>query len=228
MSVLTERRAGMLSRAYTILVYSPPATKEMQTWINSSETKRYQIRCEYITCCILHAIQSRARWYATVPLREKWRSHYWTDHLSGRLCVRSASHDLRQSIVKWTKQAGIIVYRSCTPIQSPGVLKKRVSDQTQFRSSEEESTRSSSAIACTRGEPKVPWRWIARSYVGREKDTIPSQGRNTHTVGCLLYRRTLSGFRVAERKHFSSLPPPPSRRRASRSILRRKAPCFQN
>lgn len=54
------------------------------------------------------------------------------------------------------------------------------------------------------------------------------EGRNTHPIGRLLYRRTLSGFRVAERKHFSSLPPPPSRR-ASRSISRRKAPpCFQN
>lgn len=103
MSVLTERRRNVIGSTYMILVYSPPATKEMQTWINSGETERYQIRCEHITCCILHVIQSRARWYATVPLREKRRSHYWTDHLSGRLCVRSASHDLRQSIVKWAK-----------------------------------------------------------------------------------------------------------------------------
>lgn len=161
-------------------------------------------------------------------LSEKWRSHYWTDHLSGRLCVRSASHDLRQSIVKWTKQAGIIVYRSCTPIQSPGVLKRRVSDQTQFRSSEEESRRSSSAIAYSR-RAESTMAMNRTKLRGTRKRYDPLQGRNTHTVGRLLYRRTLSGFRVAERKHFSSLPPPSSRLRTSRSISRRKAPpCFQN
>lgn len=106
--------------------------------------------------------------------------------------------------------------------------KERVPDQTQFPSSEEEehtklfryclhSRRAESTMAMNRTKLR-----------GMRKRYDPLQGRNTHTVGCLLYRRTLSGFRVAERKHFSSLPPPPSRRRASRLISRRKAPCFQN
>lgn len=78
----------------------------------------------HITCCILHVIQSRARWYATVPLREKRRSHYWADHLPGRLCVRSAS--LRQLIIKLTKQAGL----SCTRYQFSLQMRLNAQDRT--------------------------------------------------------------------------------------------------
>lgn len=145
----------------------------MQTWINSDGTERYQIRYEYITCCILHTIQSYAQWYATMPLIESVHTIGWITCLED--CVRSASHDLRQSIVKWTKQAGIIVYRSCTDSISRCTQKDSIRPDSRSVSFIQREEYEALPLSLTREGRKVPWRWIARNYVGREKDAALSR-----------------------------------------------------
>jgi len=154
----------------------------------------------YITCCILHVIQSRARWYATVPLREKQRSHYWADHLPGRLCVRSAS--LHQSIVKRTKQPGLS--HTDTDSVSRCAWMHRIWTRFHFNGKATEITRivhSRKAEVC---------QWIAQNYMRKRYGPFARiEILQSRTVGCLLYKKILSGFRplIAERKHFPSLSP---------------------
>lgn len=170
MSVLTERRRNVIGSTYMILVYSPPATKEMQTWINSGETERYQIRCEHITCCILHVIQSRARWYATVPLREKRRVRTigritcLEDYACALLVTISAN---RSSNGQSKQGLSCIVHVHRFNLQ----VRSKAEDQTRLSFVHPKRR----ALPLTRGGREVPWRWIARKYVGREKDTVPSK-----------------------------------------------------
>lgn len=128
-----------------------------------------------------------------MPLREKRRSHYWADHLPGRLCVRSVS--LRQSIIKRIKQAGL----SYTTTDSVSMLECIGSHWTRFHF--EESRRDYPYCSL-----KKDGGIVTMNCTELREEKIRSLP-DTRTVGCLPYRRTLSGFRAAECKHFSSLPP---------------------
>lgn len=114
-------------------------------------------------------------------------------------------------------------YHVSLPIQSPDALECIGSRWARFY-----SRRAIRIIRIVHSRKAKMAMNFTQSYM--RKRYGPFQSRDTRVVGCLLYRRTLSGFRVAEHKHFSSLlPPSVTSRHASRSISHRKAsPCFQN
>jgi len=140
-------------------------------------------------------------------------------HTIGQItCLEGYACALLVSVNRSSNEQSKRDYRVPLPIQSSDALERIESQWTRFHF---RRTTEITRIVHSR-KAEIPCRWIARSY-GEEKIRTLFQSRDTRTVGCLPYRRTLSGFRVAERKHFSSLlPPSVTSRRASRSISRRK------
>jgi len=138
---------------------------------------------------------------------QRYLSERSSVHTIGQItCLEGYACALLVSINRSSNEQSNRDYRIPIPIQSPDALECIESHWTRFHF----NGKATEITRIVHSRKAEVCQWIAQNYMRKRYGPFARiEILQSRTVGCLLYKKILSGFRplIAERKHFPSLSP---------------------